>query len=277
MSVSCISKKIWVLWLQGEANAPFVVKNCINSWKRLNTSWDVIVLDADSLSKYIDLDLDPKIELAHQSDIIRLKLLNGYGGVWVDATAYCNRPLDEWLHICSSDYFFMFKDIKREYGVSNWFIASKKSNRPLVLLESKLESYWNEGLLKKKGTILTFTKKVISYVLHKIDGIEQIWFTYPIMRILKIYPYFVFHYMLANIFKIDFESKIIWDDMIKVSNVQPHYIQKIGMLSELTEEIKEIIDKSPVFVYKLDFRVDESKAIHGTVLNYLFESKGDLS
>ena len=48
--------------------------------------------DADYL-----FDPAKDITLQSRSDIIRLALLNRYGGVWADSTMLCLEPLDRWL------------------------------------------------------------------------------------------------------------------------------------------------------------------------------------
>jgi mannosyltransferase OCH1-like enzyme len=40
--------------------------------------------------------------------LARLCLLRTHGGVWVDATVFCRRPLDEWLPEHAASGFFAF-------------------------------------------------------------------------------------------------------------------------------------------------------------------------
>lgn len=51
---------------------------------------------------------DGLIPPAAESDILRLYLLKKYGGVWVDATNLCRRPLDAWLPSAACEGFFAF-------------------------------------------------------------------------------------------------------------------------------------------------------------------------
>jgi len=39
---------------------------------------------------------------------VRILLLHEFGGIWVDATLLCNRPLDEWLPSTMTEGFFAF-------------------------------------------------------------------------------------------------------------------------------------------------------------------------
>ena len=51
---------------------------------------------------------DSLIPPAAESDLLRLYLLNKYGGVWVDSTNLCRRPLNDWLPSAASQGFFAF-------------------------------------------------------------------------------------------------------------------------------------------------------------------------
>ena len=46
---------VWTLWLQGEKNAPQIVKNCFNSFRTYLKNRRLIVLDEHSIQKYISL------------------------------------------------------------------------------------------------------------------------------------------------------------------------------------------------------------------------------
>ena len=82
-----IPKKIWFLWLQGFDNAPLEVKECYESWVRLNPGWEVVFMDESDIAAYITV---PKWRVAKYvlSELLRINLLAKYGGVWADATCY---------------------------------------------------------------------------------------------------------------------------------------------------------------------------------------------
>ena len=103
-------KIVWSCWLQGRIRAPWLVEQCLRSWEERNPGWDVRCLDQSSLARYIDVpDLSTKqITPTSYSDIVRILLLRTHGGVWTDATVYCNRPLDDWLEELVASGFFAF-------------------------------------------------------------------------------------------------------------------------------------------------------------------------
>ena len=84
---------IWQLWFQGEDNAPEIIKVCFASVKKHAKNRKVIVLDDETWRQYISLPEyivekynDKTIGPAHMSDVIRVCLLEKYGGTWIDAT-----------------------------------------------------------------------------------------------------------------------------------------------------------------------------------------------
>ena len=86
-------KNVWILWWQGEENAPNLVRNCIYSIKKYNNNVNVVT--NKNYNQYIKIeDLILKkfennvITIQNFSDIIRMKLLSKYGGFWIDATIF---------------------------------------------------------------------------------------------------------------------------------------------------------------------------------------------
>jgi len=76
------NKIIWICWLQGWDEAPWLVRKCLASWQLHNPDWDIRILDADTVHLYVELpDLSAKlITAASLSDIVRVCLLHEYGG-----------------------------------------------------------------------------------------------------------------------------------------------------------------------------------------------------
>ncbi len=102
-----------MLWYQGWENAPELVKRCLCSWQHHNRGWTIRALDRETLSRWVDLsELSLPVEncnLAWLSNLVRINLLRTHGGVWADATAFCRRPLDEWLYDYLGSGFFAFE------------------------------------------------------------------------------------------------------------------------------------------------------------------------
>lgn len=123
---------IWTMWWQGEENAPFLVKECINSMRLHGNGHQVVVLSKNNYKEYVripkyiedrfhesenDNSALKKTVLGntHLSDIIRTQLLYLYGGIWADATMMFSGSLEENA---------FFKDIWCTLGQDNeWYIG----------------------------------------------------------------------------------------------------------------------------------------------------------
>ena len=92
-SQSFDNRKIWVCWLQGEANMPDIVRTCYNSVKANANGREVVLITNENVEKYISIPKfikdkvnNGKMSRTHFADYIRISLLKNYGGLWIDAT-----------------------------------------------------------------------------------------------------------------------------------------------------------------------------------------------
>jgi hypothetical protein len=122
-----VPKKIWFLWLQGLDGSPAVVRQCRNSWLRMNPTWEFHLLSRDNLGDYTDIDVGAldHIGMSQVADLVRLDLLQKYGGVWADATCFCIRELDSWLPEYTQSGFFAFEKPGRDRAIASWFLAEE--------------------------------------------------------------------------------------------------------------------------------------------------------
>jgi len=273
-----IPRKLWIFWYQGIDSAPFIVKKCINSWQVKNPGWEINLLDKDNLSNYITLDIpDSKLKelsLNKQANLIRLQLLSKYGGVWVDATTLCICPLDDWVDSCCQSGFFAFSNAGKDREMSNWFLASEK-NCPLVqkLLEHntlfftnntfRINGWFKQKLIKKLCKVFNNNKKTTAY-----------WLSPFVTKCLKVYPYFIFHYIFYQLISTDPECKKIWHETTKISPYNSRKIQTIGFFSELTSEIIHEINNDIPYLYKLTWKYDHSLYKPTSLLYYVLEEGG---
>lgn len=136
-------KRLWIFWAQGLDAAPPVVRRCVESWERENPTWRVSVLDEQAAAALVDLsDLPANLSIAHRSDVLRLRLLARYGGVWADATAFCARPLDQWLDLACQSGFFAFARPGPDRLLANWFLAASPAHPLVTAWEARLSRYY---------------------------------------------------------------------------------------------------------------------------------------
>lgn len=237
---------IYILWFQGFEHAPGLVKQCCLSWKHYNPDWNIILLDKSNLHEYVQLedyiDLSGKnINFTALSDVVRLCLLRKHGGVWADATTFCNRPLNEWLPAYIKEGFFAFnrpkpgpKNIVRL--LAPWFLYADKGS---YIIEKWLDS-----------TIRYFS-------IH--DSPQD---------------YYWVHFLFGDLCAADQAFKAIWSKVPKLpaNGVGPHYIQEKGMFRTINETIQEDIRKKITPLYKLTYKCNFVKHDETLVLYYLYST-----
>lgn len=129
-----IPKIIWTYW---DGEIPYLVMNCIQTWKTHNPDYRLIVLNKSVLNQYLgddDYNNWRHCEKAPRfSDFVRLNILKRYGGIWMDASIVCNKPLD-WIHgiqeTSGSEFvgYFLEQYTYPEYintspVIESWFLA----------------------------------------------------------------------------------------------------------------------------------------------------------
>ena len=236
MRRSPFPKKLFLVWFQGWDHAPEVVTSCRESWEHYNPAWEIHFLDNSNLSDYVDLEdfshLSETLPPYILSEIVRLRLLRRYGGVWTDATCFCCRPLDEWLDDCLDSGFFAFDRPAEDRMISSWFLAAAPGNRlvdtycqaasPYWLENPKLrpaasddllvdaysrasDNYWRkipnprQAEPDDKFANLLKTPYVQSLLLKR----PWLWHTFLFTKVLKLFPYYWFHYLFEYRYRND--------------------------------------------------------------------------
>ena len=81
------SAPIWVCWLQGFQNMPPITKVCLQRIKQFSGNHPVHFVEFNNYENYVEMDscivekyINGKMKPAHFADVLRLKLLNKWGG-----------------------------------------------------------------------------------------------------------------------------------------------------------------------------------------------------
>lgn len=150
-------ERLFTIWLQGEEQAPPLIKACIRSMHRY-AGMPVVVLDEKSISDWISLPdyIIRKYEKgiisrAHFSDICRVELLYRYGGVWADSTALFTSPIPKM--VMNQDFFVFMTNPESSLGgsyafIQNCFIRAKRGTLLISFWRNLMHLYWkNENKL----------------------------------------------------------------------------------------------------------------------------------
>ena len=143
------TEKIWTIWLQGEDNAPPLVKACFKNIRK-NCKQKLVVLDENTIWDYITLPpeivekrKDGKIKHAHFADICRVELLYEHGGFWLDSTGFATSQIPDW--IVAEDFFVYMagQNVGSPYSyMQNCFIRARKGAYLLAAWRAMILDYW---------------------------------------------------------------------------------------------------------------------------------------
>lgn len=183
-------KNIYIYWGQAFNKAPEIVKACLLSWKLKNPTWNIIEIDDGNIHDYIHIEKEiadihqRQITKTSYSDIVRIFLLEKFGGCWCDATVFCNKCLDDWLPQNIHSGFFAFDRPDSDRLLSSWFLYADKDNYIVKMWKQKVIQYWKN---------------------HD-----------------KMHAYFWFHYLFNDLCTSDTRYRQMWDSTTKLPATGPH-------------------------------------------------------
>ena len=150
-----IPLQIWTYWNSDPAKIPDLIRRCIQTWRDSNPGYRITVLsDADlTASGPAGVDLTgPDFQKfrdnpARFSDLVRLHVLARHGGIWMDASIICTRPLD-WVQAVAAkgdaggnplDLVAYYTDYNTDKAMcatsralESWFLAAPPGSRFVV-------------------------------------------------------------------------------------------------------------------------------------------------
>ena len=120
-----IPKTLFTYW----AGAPDpLAENCIGRMRDLHPGWDLVRLEETDVEECEGLDRLGSLQ--HLSDWIRLCALEEHGGVYLDASVACVRPVEEWIDLALGEVQG-FSGFWGEGSLENWAVAAPPRH-PLV-------------------------------------------------------------------------------------------------------------------------------------------------
>jgi hypothetical protein len=260
INVNVIPKKIWIYWNNGLKDCPGLIKTSYDSWTKMNPEYEVIFLHDGNLEEHLGFDLNDIFYLssvdiitALKADVLRMYLLKKYGGIWVDSTTFCLKPLATWFDSETEDTgFFIFRnrEIKTRPG-EVWFIASQKNGEII----SRMLEYFIEHIFKKRNVSLFVSNSIqmigLSQTANKKYGLEVV------KKAEKKFfmPYFSLGYFLNEAVKYE-NSATIWKRLEKKTNnytvnLDPFEMFKQSLVSKQTYK-KKYLD-SGIFLKRLEY------------------------
>lgn len=138
------SDRVFSYWDKPLDDAPPLVRACLAQLRSVYPS--LRVLDGRSVRELVPIPHRVATLLEHErpahfSDYVRTRVLEEHGGIWVDATAWVHRSLDDELQRRLLRAGTIFPRWTRR-SIANWFIASQPHSPILALQRLALDAWW---------------------------------------------------------------------------------------------------------------------------------------
>ena len=144
-----IPKRIFFYW--HDVKLPDCLDRFVRTWKNHNPNFEFVTLNQDNLNDYISSYPEnfKKLQIQHQSDYIRLKVLYEYGGVYADISTICLKSLEQYIDF-KLDRLNGRKYLFSQGVIENFFLASNKHNPELKIWLEELMYAINIGFASYK-------------------------------------------------------------------------------------------------------------------------------
>jgi len=132
-----IPKIIWLYWHEDKISS-ITAELCIKLIKSLHPSFEVHLLNNTTIANYLPDFPQDVMEKAPNfvSDLVRLMLIEHYGGIYLDATVLLSKPIDWALKLHQHDrsdavlYYTDENTVDQEFPmVESWFIAAQPNSQ----------------------------------------------------------------------------------------------------------------------------------------------------
>jgi len=179
-----IPKIIWTFW---DGDLTELITLCIDSWKRYNPTYEIIILNKENIHQYLPTfnnNLKHANDIRHYSDIVRINILEEYGGIWSDASIICYDSYDWILDVQQENDvefvgYWINDDLDDSPVIENWFFAAVPN--------STIITDWKNELMKSQE--YDSKNDYINYLLdncngEKIDYPNYLWMHVAMQKIL---------------------------------------------------------------------------------------------
>lgn len=119
-------KIIYTFW--NSDDLPPIVKASIETWKIHCPEYDIRIMNYENTKH---MNIRHRDSHARYSDFVRLYCLADTGGIWIDASVFLQRPIDDWLTpgYDYTGYYGEYNTTLNEYPViESWFMAAPRGS-----------------------------------------------------------------------------------------------------------------------------------------------------
>lgn len=210
--------KVFTYW-DNDDKLPPIVAMCRDSLKKYipEDKFDLIILNSESYKEWTDFrkgEIKANITQAHFTDILRAKLLEKWGGFWIDATDLLTRNFYEATQQIREQEQFIFTYAGSRTGT--WFVYSKPNNYVVSMWSEAISLWWD-----RKGYLTN---------------------------------YFMLHDIIEMLYWIDTDYRNEWDKMLKTHPRNALAVLRAYSQTTTPEAFQDLLQESFVhkLTYKYD-------------------------
>ena len=230
-----IPKVIHYIWLGGNPLPPMVLK-CMESWKKFCPDWEIKCWDESNLdidiNQYCREAYDAK-KYAFASDVLRFKVVNDNGGVYLDVDVELLKPLDDLLNQKAFVGFEMGTDLCVNPGL---IIGSEKGG---VIVSEMVARYKNDRFICKDGSYNyeTVCEKLTSHLVEKYGLVVEN--EYQDLGEISVYPTEYFCPLNSNTKKCDYLTENTHSKHLYLAS----WVPKPTLISRFKNFCKKVVRK----------------------------------
>jgi len=142
-----IPKIIWTFW--SLKSPSYFASLCIDRWASLHPDYQVKVINEENIADYLtEFDMTffdhHSLPIQNVSDLIRLSLLENYGGIWLDASVFIEERIDEIFDLQSNQFDFLgyYDKLSEKRSsppiIETWFLIAPKGSHFISLWRKEL-------------------------------------------------------------------------------------------------------------------------------------------
>ncbi len=239
-----LPRRIYIHLEDGVHAAPDLDQYCIRSWSTYNPHWKVKVLHHTHLSVEGVLPLPEndwqQIPSRQRGEWVCLWHLANHGGIFVESTSLCLRPLESWIdEVVRPSGFFAFAKNASMPIPANWFMAAFPGNSfsatLLHLYERRLRAFhrWRKagktvsGPHWKKNSII---RRIISKPAIAKPTLDR---------------------MVQETSEFPEVSREIWNQTPKQPASEPETLQSCGLHAHANDKVRRFLDELPCPIVRI--------------------------
>jgi hypothetical protein len=249
-----VPRRIFALWDRGFENAPDIVQLCVASWRKHNPDYEFVLLDMNSAAEmFRELFEDESFKRRNiqvQSDLLRLHAVTKMGGIWLDATVFLTKPLDEIVPDSLPDGFLAVTATSGSNRfIQTYFLASvADAPFPREWLR-RCRKYMRHDIVEMPRRLKKRLRKRVPFLFSHPLG-ATLW-TMPIVGRLWGYPYLVAHFIANRMILFSPRWKRVYRNMPTL-----HAVTGIHLSSDPdgVKKVRELLRADELHVWKLDWK-----------------------